>query len=78
MEMKNAKATGDKEGVRSLLGRRLGKGSKIKPKMAKVLFKKWLEWEEKDGEEKEVEEVKRLAAEYAEQVKAENLERGKG
>jgi len=39
-------------------------GMKMKGRRAKFLFKKWLEWEEENGEGKDVERVKARAAEY--------------
>lgn len=90
MEMKYAKATGEKEGVRGLLERKLGKTSaapaqvegkskvvraaRVKPKVAKMLFKKWLEWEEKNGDKARVKKVQRLAAEWAEEAKKEKVD----
>ncbi|RDW78620.1 putative rRNA biogenesis protein RRP5 [Aspergillus mulundensis] len=73
LEIKN----GDAEQVRRLFERVLGikdvkKGAglvideakKLKPKKARFFFKKWLEYEEKKGNEKTVEETKAKAAEY--------------
>lgn len=74
MEMKHAKATGEKDGVRGLLERKLGKGGKIKLKVAKVLFKKWMEWEEKGGDKAAVRKVQRLAGEFAEEAKREKVD----
>ncbi|KAI7685788.1 nucleic acid-binding protein, partial [Hortaea werneckii] len=53
-----------KEKVRSLLER--SANQKIKKRRAKFLFKKWLEFEEKEGGSKEVERVKGLAKEFVE------------
>ena len=53
---------GDKEQIRRLFGRVTG--SKLKAKKAKYFFKKWLEWEEKEGDEKSSENVKARAAEF--------------
>ena len=85
MEIKHAKAVGEKEGVRALLSRKLcvgggssgaGRGTaigmervKVKPKVAKVLFKKWLDWEEKFGGGSGTDKVKQMAAEFAEELR---------
>jgi len=86
MEIKHAKATGENEGVRALLSRKLCVGGpsgagggkamgmgmgrvKVKPKVARLLFKKWLDWEEKYGDESGVDKVKQMAAEFAGEVK---------
>lgn len=76
--------TGDTEQVRRLfervLGIREGKkgaglvvedGKKLKPKQARFFFKKWLEFEEKGGNEKMVEEIKAKAAEYVKSLQQE-------
>ncbi|KAF8451798.1 hypothetical protein BGX38DRAFT_1181201, partial [Terfezia claveryi] len=82
MEMKLAKGNGEVSGVRGLLERKLGvpKGgeegkTKVKPKVAKVLFKKWLEWEEKNGDKMGVKKVQRLATEWAEEAKKEKVDK---
>ncbi|KAF8477409.1 hypothetical protein BDZ91DRAFT_774053 [Kalaharituber pfeilii] len=75
MEMKLAKESGEKDEVRSLLNRKLGRGGKLKPKVAKVLFKKWLEWEEKGGDKKGAAHVQRLAKEYAERATKEKMDK---
>ena len=56
---------GDKEQVRRLLGRVTS--SKLKPRKAKYFFKRWLEFEEKEGGAKSCEMVKAKAAEYVRQ-----------
>lgn len=102
MEIKHAKATGENEGVRALLSRRLcvggpsgssgarggGKATggggeavgrvKVKPKVAKVLFKKWLDWEEKYGDKKGIDNVKKMAAEFTEELKRAKEKEGGG
>jgi len=55
---------GDREIVRRLFERVTGKGTNPKPRKAKFLFKKWLDWEMKSGDAKSQERVKALAAEY--------------
>ena len=78
--------TGDVEQVRRLFERVLGirdvrksgggggavEGKKLKPKHARFFFKKWLEFEEKNGQnEKMVEDIKARAAEYVKSLKQE-------
>ncbi|KAL4878878.1 hypothetical protein BJY04DRAFT_220710 [Aspergillus karnatakaensis] len=80
LEIKN----GDAEQVRRLFERVLGirdtnkgtglvieDGKKVKPKQARFFFKKWLEFEEKSGDEKSVEEIKAKAAEYVKSLQQE-------
>lgn len=55
---------GDKEVVRRLFERVTGSGPSLKPKKAKFFFKKWLEYESKEGDGKSQERVKVLAAGY--------------
>lgn len=55
---------GDKEVVRRLFERVTGSGPSLKPKKAKFFFKKWLEYESKEGDGKSQERVKALAAGY--------------
>ncbi|EME86351.1 uncharacterized protein MYCFIDRAFT_45277 [Pseudocercospora fijiensis CIRAD86] len=43
---------------------------KMKKRRAKFVFKKWLEYEEKEGKEKDVERVKALASEYVRKLAA--------
>jgi len=83
MEMKLAKGNGEVSGVRGLLERKLrvskggGEGkAEVKPKVAKTLFKKWLEWEEKNGDKTGVKNVQRLAGEWAEEAKKEKVDNG--
>ena len=64
---------GDKEQVRRLL-ERVTTG-KLKPRKAKYFFKRWLDFEEKEGNVKSCEMVKAKAAEYVRQHGAENAER---
>ena len=40
------------------------KGKRLKPKQAKFFFKRWLAFEEAEGDERRTDEVKRRAAEY--------------
>ena len=57
----------DQEQVRRLFERVTGGGNRkkdLRPKKAKFFFKKWLEFEEKEGDAKSVEMVKAKAAEY--------------
>jgi len=82
MEMKLAKGNGEVSGVRGLLERKLGvsKGgdegkTKVKPKVAKVLFKKWLEWEQRNGDKVGVKKVQSLAGEWAEEAKKEKVDK---
>ncbi|KAL4768255.1 hypothetical protein BDW60DRAFT_132153 [Aspergillus nidulans var. acristatus] len=80
LEIKN----GDVEQVRRLFERVLGikdlkkggslaieEGKKLKPKQARFFFKKWLDFEEKKGDEKTVEETKAKAAEYVKSLQQE-------
>ncbi|KAL4923952.1 putative rRNA biogenesis protein RRP5 [Aspergillus undulatus] len=80
LEIKN----GDAEQVRRLFERVLGirdgkkgaalvidDGKKLKPKQARFFFKKWLDFEEKSGDEKSVEETKAKAAEYVKSLQQE-------
>lgn len=58
---------GEKERVRALFERVTGGGSsasKLKSKKAKFFYKKWLDYEDKAGDEKSRERVKAKAAEY--------------
>ena len=59
---------GDKDQVRRLFGRVTS--SKIKAKKAKFFFKRWLEYEEKEGDAQSCEKVKARAAEYVRQQDA--------
>ncbi|KIW33568.1 uncharacterized protein PV07_00407 [Cladophialophora immunda] len=52
----------NKEQVRGLFERIFG--GKLKPKQAKYFFKRWMEFEEKEGDERRVEEVKARAAKW--------------
>ena len=56
---------GDKDRVRRLFGRVTA--SKLKAKKAKYFFKRWLEFEEKEGDDQSCEKVKARAAEYVRQ-----------
>lgn len=57
---------GEKERVRALFERVTGGGSanKLKSKKAKFFYKKWLDYEDKFGDEKSRERVKAKATEY--------------
>lgn len=57
---------GEKERVRALFERVTGGGStnKLKSKKAKFFYKKWLDFEDKFGDEKSRERVKAKATEY--------------
>ena len=59
---------GDKDQVRQLFGRVTS--SKLKAKKAKYFFKRWLEYEEKEGDAQSCEKVKARAAEYVRQLGA--------
>lgn len=61
------KAKGEKENVRRLFERMAG--TRMKGRRAKFVFKRWLEWEEGNGDAKSVERVKARAAEYVEGLK---------
>ena len=52
------------ERILRLFERVTAPGSKLKPKNAKYFFKRWLEYEDKQGDEKSQQRVKTLAAEY--------------
>ncbi|MCJ1405665.1 rRNA biogenesis protein rrp5 [Xylographa trunciseda] len=56
---------GDKDQVRRLFGRVTS--SKLKAKKAKYFFKRWLEYEEREGDAQSCEKVKARAAEYVRQ-----------
>ncbi|KAL4911961.1 hypothetical protein BDW62DRAFT_36780 [Aspergillus aurantiobrunneus] len=81
LEIKN----GDAEQVRRLFERVLGireakrgagfaieNGKRLRPKQARFFFKKWLEFEQKGGDEKMVEETKAKAAEYVKSLQQES------
>ena len=53
---------GEKQRVRDVFERALG--VKLKPKNAKFLFKKWVAWEENEGDQKSQDVVKGKAKEY--------------
>ena|ERR1700753_3031172 len=55
------------ENVRRLYERMAG--SRMKKRRAIFVFKKWLEWETKEGTEVDKEKVKEMAAEYARKLK---------
>lgn len=63
---------GDKEQVRRLFARVTS--SKLKSRKAKFFFKRWLEYEQAEGDAKHVEHVKAMAAEYVKQQEAENAQ----
>ena len=54
----------NKEVVRRLFERLTRSGTSLKAKKAKFFFKRWLEYEEKEGDSKSEARVKALAAEY--------------
>ncbi|KAF6222079.1 hypothetical protein HO133_001165 [Letharia lupina] len=54
----------DKEVIRRLFERVTGSGPSLKARPAKFFFKKWLEYEGKEGDSKSQERVKALAADY--------------
>ena len=55
---------GDKEVVRRLFERVTGSGPSLKPRKAQFFFKRWLDYEGKEGDGKSQERVKALAANY--------------
>ncbi len=59
----------EQDQVRRLFGRITS--SKLKSKKAKYFFKRWLDYEEKEGDAKSVEKVKARAAEFVRQQEAE-------
>jgi rRNA biogenesis protein RRP5 len=63
---------GDAENVRRLF-ERMSK-TKMKPKRAKFVFKKWLAWEKEKGRDKNLAKVKALAEEYVERQGLKGLE----
>ncbi|MCJ1313904.1 rRNA biogenesis protein rrp5 [Agyrium rufum] len=62
---------GDKEIIRGLFKRVTQMG--LKPKQAKFFFKRWLDWEDKEGDKKSQERVKLQAEEYVRQQKQEGV-----
>jgi len=64
---------GEKDQARRLFGRVTS--GKLKSKKAKYFFKRWLEFEEKEGNAKSVENVKARAAEYVRQQELEKASR---
>ncbi|KAK7606945.1 hypothetical protein BKA81DRAFT_367534 [Phyllosticta paracitricarpa] len=65
--IKQAKGQGAKENVSKLYERMAG--MKMKAKRARFVFRKWAEWEEKEGGKKSQERVRALAEEYAEKLR---------
>ena len=55
---------GDQDVIRRLFERVTGSGPSLKARKAKFFFKKWLEYESKEGDGKSQERVKALAADY--------------
>lgn len=69
MEMKyGGEGDGDKDNVRALFKRALTE-EKCSARQAKALFKKWMEYEKKVGDEKSTEAVTRKAKEFVESRK---------
>lgn len=66
---------GEKERVRALFERVTGGGpaNKLKSKKAKFFYKKWLDYENKVGDEKSRERVKAKAAEYVQSQTGGNI-----
>ncbi|RVX75051.1 hypothetical protein B0A52_01328 [Exophiala mesophila] len=64
LEMKRSDDEDGKEQVRGVFERIFGGSSKLKVKQAKHFFKRWLEFEERGGDERRVEEVKARATEW--------------
>lgn len=73
-EMEQEKDTEKQNRVRRVF-ERMTKG-KLKTKQAKWVFKRWLEYEEKEGDERSQERVKAKAAEFVKQVERDKAERG--
>lgn len=61
------RSRGEKENVSKLYERMAG--AKMKARRAKFVFKRWAEWEEKNGDKKSRERVEALAKEYAERLR---------
>ncbi|EOD50642.1 putative rrna biogenesis protein rrp5 protein [Neofusicoccum parvum UCRNP2] len=61
------RSRGEKENVSKLYERMAG--AKMKARRAKFVFKRWAEWEEKNGDKKGRERVEALAKEYAERLR---------
>ena len=57
---------GGKEQVRGLFERIFS--TKVKNKQAKYFFKRWLEFEEKEGDERSIDQVKARAAQFVQQA----------
>jgi rRNA biogenesis protein RRP5 len=66
------KGKGEKENVRALYERMAE--SKMKKKRARFLFKKWLEWEESQGDKKGADRVKAKAKEYVDTMQGDDEE----
>ena len=62
------RAKGDTENVRALFERMAG--AKMKPRRAKCVFKRWLDFEEKEGDKKQVEKVNAAARDYVEKARS--------
>lgn len=65
---------GDKDVIRGVFGR-VVKVKGLKPKGAKAVFRRWSEWEEKNGDKKSQEKVRAKAEEW---VRAAAAAKGKG
>ncbi|KAK8154666.1 hypothetical protein IWX90DRAFT_62613 [Phyllosticta citrichinensis] len=63
----SSKSQGAKDNVSKLYERMAG--MKMKAKRARFVFRKWAEWEEKEGGKKSQERVRALAEEYAEKLR---------
>jgi len=63
------RARGEAANVRALFERMVA--GKVKPRRAKYVFKRWMEYEEQQGDVKMVERVKKLAEEWVEKRKSE-------
>jgi len=61
------RAKGESENVRALFERMAG--AKMKPRRAKFVFKRWLAFEEKEGDNKRIEKVNAVARDYVEKLK---------
>lgn len=69
MEMKLGQdGNGNEENIRAVFERIFSGGTRLKPKQARHFFKRWLAFEESQGDERRVEQVKARAAEYVKEA----------
>jgi rRNA biogenesis protein RRP5 len=69
---------GDKEQIRAVFERVFDGGGRLKAKQAKYFFKRWLTFEEKEGDDRRVEDVKARAALWVRSVKGDEDVEGDG